>query len=268
MEIVKPLKEIKSLSRAYTLINENNPKIKLRNLYKYMDLETALICLKNKSIRFVQPTEWPDKYESHFYNADYSNITQDQSVTPRIWACCFTHSRMSEASWNTYKYGKKGLGCRCVKFQISRSKFRKMILKDKRVQNSIEGLMDYSLSDYDILHIHQRNSSLYHSVFKDGFSKEHYLSLLLLKRNAFYYESEFRFMITSNKIKDTETKIYIDIEWGNLIDKVEIDNEATDMEVEILKKFLEEAKVKKDVINNLNRSKLYEDPIGPVKIES
>ena len=32
-------------------------------VYKYQNLESALLCLKNKNIRFVQPSEWEDKYE-------------------------------------------------------------------------------------------------------------------------------------------------------------------------------------------------------------
>lgn len=266
MQIIKPLTEFKSQKNAFTLIDESHPKINVRNLYKYMDLETALICLKNKTIRFVQPSEWPDKYERHFYHADYTDLTDDYTVTPIVWACCFTTSKMSEASWNTYRYGKQGLGNKCVKFQISRSKFRDFLRKDNRVKYTYEGFMDYSLSDNDIQRIHLKTSALYPSIFSGSFTLDKFLSLLLIKRSAFNYENEFRFLITLKG--DAEDKaIFISIEWGELIDKIEVDKDMTDMEIDVLKTYLKQANVKKRVIDSITKSNLYNDPVEKIKIE-
>ena len=266
MTILKPLKEFESYKRSYTLIEENHPRLKMRKLYKYMDLETALRCLKNKSIRFVQPSEWPDKYERHFYHADYSALTQNVDITPRLWACCFTTCKMSEASWNTYRYGKQGLGNKCVKFQVSRSKFRDFLRKDKRVKYTYEGFMDYSLSDYEIQHLHLRTSDYYKSIFSQPFTLGKYLSLLLLKRSAFNYENEFRFLFTLNK--DIEDKaIYISIDWGELIEKIEVDKDMTDMELDVLKRYLSSANVPGNIIASITRSNLYDDPLERIKIE-
>lgn len=266
MAILKPLEEFKTLSQSYTLIDENHPKSKVRNLYKYMDLETALICLKNRTIRFVQPSEWPDKYERHFYHADYTDLTDDYTVTPIVWACCFTTSKMSEASWNTYRYGKQGLGNKCVKFQISRSKFREFLRNDNRVKFTYEGFMDYSLSDNDIQRIHLKTSALYPSIFSGSFTLDKFLSLLLIKRSAFKYENEFRFLITLKG--DAEDKaIFIPIEWGELIDKIEVDKDMTDMEIDVLKTYLKQANVKKRVIDSITKSNLYNDPVEKIKIE-
>lgn len=267
MGIIKPLEEFSSYSKSFKLIDLDDPKMKVRSLFKYMDLETAIICLKNGSIRFVQPSEWPDKYERHFYNADYSNVTNNLNVTPRIWACCFTTNKMSEASWNTYRYGKKGLGSKCVKFQLSRSKFRAMIRKDARLSYTVEGLMNYSLNDYDIQHLHLKSSKYYAEVFAQDFTLNKYLSLLLLKRSAFNYENEFRFMIVSNLIAADIPNIYIDVDWGSLIEKVEIDRDATDIEIEILKSYLKRSGVGNDVIESTKRVKLYDDPVEKVIIE-
>lgn len=267
MGIIKPLEEFSSYSDSFRLIDHENPKFYVRSLFKYMDLETAIICLKNKSIRFVQPSEWPDKYERHFYNADYSNVTNDIRVTPRIWACCFTTNKMSEASWNTYRYGKNGLGNKCVKFQLSRTKFRAMLRKDKRFLYTVEGLMNYSLSDYDIQHIHLKSSQYYNQIFMPPFTIDKYLSLLLIKRSAFNYENEFRFMVASRTLTPDTPQIFVKVDWSSLIEKVEIDKDATDIEIEILKKYLEVAGVTKDVIENTKRVKLYDDPSEKVIIE-
>lgn len=267
MSIIKPLEKFKSYSKSYKIIKYDNPKSRVRFLYKYMDLETAIICLKNMSIRFVQPSEWPDKYERHFYNADYSNVTSEKHIIPKVWACCFTTSKMCEASWNTYRYGKTGLGNKCVKFQISRSRFREMICKDCRVAYSVEGLMNYDLSDYDIQFLHKKKSNYYNEIFNTPFTLEKYLSLLLIKRSAFNYENEFRFMITSNKINENVSKVFITIDWSKLIEKVEIDKDATEVEIEILKHYLHNAGVPEKVINETKCVKLYDDPIEKVIIE-
>lgn len=266
MAILKPLEEFKTLRRSFTLIDKAQHKSKVRNLYKYMDLETALKCLKDRSIRFVEPSEWPDKYERHFYNADYSALTDDSEITPRIFACCFTTSKMSEASWNTYRYGKQGLGNKCVKIQISRSKFREFLRKDINVKCTYEGFMDYSISDYDIQHLHLKSSSFYSEVFSQPFTLDKYLSLLLLKRSAFNYETEFRFLVTVNTIPE-EKVLFIPIEWSELIEKVEVDKDMSEMELDVLVTYLQSSNVPDSVIRSIVRSNLYEDPIEKIKIE-
>ena len=55
-------------------------------IYKYQSLDTALICLENGNIRFVQPSQWPDKYESLFYNACYDKLGVDERSHPKLFA--------------------------------------------------------------------------------------------------------------------------------------------------------------------------------------
>lgn len=266
MAILKPLVEFKSHKNSYTLIEENHPRIKIRNLYKYIDLDSFLKCLTEGTIRLVQPSESPDKYERHFYNADYSQITMEPNLIPRIWACCFTTRKISEAAWNTYRYGKQGLGNKCVKLKVSRSKFRNFLRKDKRVQCTYEGFMDYTVTDYDIQHLHLRSSPQYDSIFSQPFSVRTFLSLLLLKRSAFNYESEFRFLL-SLKESVNDTEIFIKIKWDELIEKIEVDKDMSDMELDVLKTYLRLANVPENIIDTVTRSNLYNDPIEIVKIE-
>lgn len=267
MAILKPLIEFKSYKRSYTLIDANHVKLNVRNLFKYMDLETTLKCLQSKSIRFVQPSEWPDKYERHFYHADYSSLTDDTNVTPRLWACCFTTCKISEASWNTYRYGKQGLGNKCVKIQISRKKIRDFLRNDARVRCTFEGFMDYSISDYDIQHLHLKSSNLYNSIFSKPFTIQNYLSLLFVKRSAFNYENEFRFLfsIADNCVQDKA--IFITVNLSDLIEKVEVDKDMSDMEIDVLKTYLRSANVPERIISGITRCSLYNDPSERVKIE-
>ena len=58
--------------------------------FKYLDLESALLCLKYKNIRFAEPTRWEDKYEGRFYQAKYANVCKDDKCTPLLYACCIS----------------------------------------------------------------------------------------------------------------------------------------------------------------------------------
>ena len=64
-----------------------------QSIYKYMNLETALICLKLGKLRFSQISEWADEYEKRFYNADYSKLGNIKGRTPKLYACCFCVQR-------------------------------------------------------------------------------------------------------------------------------------------------------------------------------
>ncbi len=217
-------------------------------------MDTAIKCLSKNELRFSQPTVWPDKWEQRFYTADYSNVTNDPNVTPKFWACCFTKNKISEAAWKVYNYGKQGIASRCVNFKLKKVAIREQILrKDNNIKNVYEGFMDYSLSDYEIKALHGDagvHSIHYYKVFECGsFDLEKYLSLMMLKRQAFYYEGEFRFMITpkeDEELKKDETKD-IHIDWASVIEGVEVGSDCSEVEVSIFECALKKAGIKCEV---------------------
>ncbi len=238
-----------------------------QSIYKYIDMESFIKCILNNNIRFVQPTEWPDKYEQHFYTANYKNITKNQDLTPKFWACCFTTNKISEASWKVYTHGKQGLGIRCVKLRLNRKKMRESIMKDDSIKNLYEGFINYSLSDYEIQHLHCRKANGHKEFFRGGFSLKKYLSLMFIKRDAFKYEEEFRYMITKDKnVADHKTikEIFVHIDWPYVIEGIEVDSGCGQDEII----FLEDNLKKTNIGVNILKSKLYEDPIEkPITIQ-
>lgn len=74
-------------------------------------------------------------------------------------------------------------------------------------------------------------------------------------------------MVASKTLTADTNEIFIEVDWSSLIEKVEIDKDATNIEIEILKKYLEEAGIKKDIIENTKRVTLYDDPMEKVVIE-
>ena len=124
LPIVKIIKQFKTTKNCYYI----GDRKKQQYMYKYMDIETAIKCLKGQNVMFVEPTLWPDKYESRFYTANYSKILSESTeVTPKLYACCFTFSRASEAAWKTYSYEKTGIASRCVQFRINKRLFREAL---------------------------------------------------------------------------------------------------------------------------------------------
>lgn len=249
------------------------PLAKVKSVYKYMDLESAIQCLTNGTLRFAEPTEWPDKYESMFYEADYSNVSKSRDFTPRLYACCFTRKKTSEAAWKIYSYEKLGLGHCCVQFKINLRKLR-LCLDSFASANGFhvcESQMCYDLTDERIQSLPKKQSSLYGKYFKK-FSLSSYLSLLSLKRQAFDYEEEIRyFLIPINQKSKVNGKMLIRIEWKELIEEVLIASNASGVEMDILTLFCKNAglDISKDNENGIKIRKaiLYEAPKGKVKIE-
>ena len=200
--------------------------------------------MKNSNIRFVEPTEWQDQYERRFYTADYKNVTQNSNDIPRLYACCFTFNNTSEAAWKTYAYQKTGLAARCVQFRIRKRAFREALDKYADMHNCTiyEGTINYELDDYQINHLHFSNYEGYDKVFNSSFGRSHYLSLLLLKRPAFYYENEFRYFIVPKK-GTVNKQTFPTIRWADMVDQIKVDSACTEIEMEILTKYLREYKI-------------------------
>lgn len=231
-----------------------SPFCKNKAIYKYMNLDYALMCLSKNLIRFAMPTKWADSYESRFYVADYSKISRDINNNPKLYACCFTLNKTSEAAWNMYSYNKKGLGSICVQFKIDIKRLRTLLNSYASSQGMIvyESKICYGFSDEEINGLHKR-SSPYYELFFDEFSLDSYLSLLSVKRNAFYYENEIRYFLIPTHEKDDE-KIDVPVKWGEIIKEIFIDKDATDTEIEVLKRYCKNVGI--EVVND-NRKGIH-----------
>lgn len=221
-------------------IGERNTNI---YLYKYMDLESAIISLTQGTIRFVEPYTWQDKFEGRFYNASYAQVEGASGNTPPVLACCLTHAPVNEASWKVYSYKKTGLGSHCVQFKFNKKAFREAIAKSAKGFTLYEGLVNYELDDYKIRHLHQRYSSsgtekdLFLELFKD-FDLASYLSLLLIKRQAFRHEQELRYFLVPGENEmdlkgDLGSKDFA-VCWNDFLDDVKVSEDCSDTELAIL----------------------------------
>lgn len=224
--------------KDYKRITHIGERIKNRNVYKYMDIDTAInYCLRvdHNSIQFVQPTQWPDKYEERFYNASYSNILRKKEdkieKTPRLYACCFTIASTSEAAWNTYSYNKTGRGSQCVQFKINMKKLRIALNEYADDEYDVyEGPVFYK-PDYAITNLHFKttadgNPSLAYQACFWAFNRIKYLALLLLKRDAFEYEKEVRFFLVPKDQTRVQDKIYPKIPYADIVEGVKVSDDC------------------------------------------
>lgn len=200
-------------------------------VYKYMNLETFLCSLYNSSIRFSEPSKWPDRFETRFYCANYENIPDNQYAR-KLYATCVTRTKNNEAAWKVYARNE-GLSCHCVQLEIDIVELRNQLRqKDFIIQ---ECKMNYSNEDY-ILSLHKKESKDYSDYFSP-FSAETYLKLLTLKRDAYQYENEIRiFAIPSeqgerNVDPAKATSIDIPLSWDKIIKSVRIDKKCSQAEL-------------------------------------
>lgn len=220
--------------------------------WKYLDLESALLCLRNGNIRFVEPTRWEDKYEGRFYNADYTHVCSDSHAYPFLYACCMSHKPHNEAAWKVYSYGKTGLGAHCVQFKINRSRLRLELIKNSEDLAFIaEGNVIYCREEI-INRIHEKEidtnkgkvSNINYSNFFNSFDFGKYINLLLLKRDYFKHENETRIFLIPRNAPQEKSKVTggqhgipkdIPIDWGNIIEEVRIDSKCSSLEYDLLK---------------------------------
>ena len=218
-----------------------------RFLYKYMDLETAIISLTNGSVRFVEPYAWQDKYEGRFYAASYAQVKGATGNTPPVLACCLTYAPVNEASWKVYSYGKTGLGAHCVQFKINKRAFREAVSMSAKGFRLYEGQVNYELDNYQIQHIHQhfmssgRENELFLEFFRN-FDLTSYLSLLLIKRQAFRHEQEVRYFLVPEK-EEIYSKGHlgprnITVSWTKFLEDVMVDESCSCTELSILSNVL------------------------------
>lgn len=232
--------------------------------YKYMKIETALQCLKNENIWFVEPTMWNDKYEEFFYKASI-NGKVCSTDNPIIYTTCITNKRDSESAWLIYGKNNGKPSSRCVQFFINRKRLRESLLNSKYRMNETESYKKLT-DDYKIFEgvvkyeneqiidtlpnpkiMRNKNSEdneWYHAYF-DMFSFDNYMNLMLLKRDAFEHEHETRLFVVK-KVFDTSLnkgKGHIDIQlpWKDIIEGVRYDANCTHDEIVELERTLKKA---------------------------
>ena len=262
-----------------TLRDSNSNASKAKHIYRYMDMETAIQCIKNENIKFCEPSAWRDKYEGWYYLADYSNITSKNLTHPKLFAFCASTKPVSEAAWNAYKSTEKGLKGICVQFVIDISKFRKQLQNEvtkrqKEFSMIVESPIKYLEEKvFKTLYI---SSGRFKMLF-NNFKLENYLTLLSYKTTPFDYEEEIRFFCIpagtscrrskkyhpNNSSRKSSYERFLKLNWRNCINSIKVTDDCSDVELDLFKDIC----AKKGLRVKIERFSLYENRFRGITIK-
>lgn len=266
-KVKKGIHKYSDLPRCYYLGERNQNRF----IYKYMDLEAVIVSLATDSIRFFEPCQWEDRYESRFYGASYAKVNKAVGNIEVLLACCFSYASVNEAAWKLHSHAKTGLGARCVKLKINKKAFRKQLVCNNSDYRLYVGAVDYSLDNYQIDHLHKRQypdggaNGLHDELF-GNFDFASYMSLMLIKRQAFRHEQELRYFMIPDwpDLKGTINYEDFHVEWKDILADVVVDEHCTDTELSMLTKVLKSKGI--DIVPR--REFIYAKPDASIVIES
>ena len=211
-------------------------RISVRYLYKFIDLPGLKKMLQN-GLLLKEPSQWTDGYERRFYLAAYSSLNSIYKPE-RVYACCFTTNKNSEASWTVYVNHKElfseknNADNKKDYLTIARIKFDRAALRrqlssvaQKKSITFYECPVQY-ISTYAIENCHLPDVSgakrLHNALFEDTvFNRDVFLSLLSMKRRElFEYEQEIRYFCIPQESQTGEMLISLD--WNDIIKQISL----------------------------------------------
>ncbi len=239
------------------------------SLFRYVPFfYAANDCFEN-TLTFVSPALWNDQFEKAFLFTDFKSKSFLQK---KIRCLCFRDNGAvnEEAAWNAFAADKPDLP---IRIRYNTEKLLENLQKYAQENNAriFIGNTIYGLGIDDIKTIAQKDTDLYKLFFKGKFSEKNYLSLLLIKRNAFVYENEVRIFIYYDNIKgDTEkSKKLIEpipLDYTDLIKEIKISPKCKKSDIPLVKDVLERIFKEKVSKNNIKQTNLYENKFPVEKV--
>lgn len=173
-------------------------------VFKYLPLDRFVKMVDKKELVFVAPVTWYDPFEQLYFGVDCSSRGY---VTEDIACMCVSEksSTNEDASWKVYA----GSNNKAVRISIEQDKLLRL-LEDYAAANAFQvyiGKVEYSYEKKEIEKLHIASSPHHDDYFPPAMKREHYLSLMLLKRNAFSYENEARIFLVKDSITFDANKL-------------------------------------------------------------
>ncbi len=183
---------------GYSLPNDKS------TVFKYMPLDRFVKSVDKSELIFVGPETWYDPFEQLYYGID---CTAKGYHTEQIACMCVSEksSTNEDASWRVYA----GSSNKTVRLSIDKKKLLAILdeYAEREGYSVYIGKVDYSFEKKDIKGLHLPSSKHYIDYFPDVMRREHYLSLMLLKRKAFSYENEVRIILVKDAIPFDANKL-------------------------------------------------------------
>ena len=163
---------------------------------KYLPLSWVKEQINRKYIPFVSPNMWDDGFEKRYYKPGGYVCKIANFTIPSIYCLCLT-SRQSlneDAMWRMYAKEKE---------QMVRAYYNIKDLLD--ILDNVSRQCKFKVYIGEVIYadksaIKALTPSKNKIFFPSNFRLENYLSLMLVKRNAFSYENEVRFFVVPDEV--------------------------------------------------------------------
>lgn len=216
MKIIGTSSKLAGYSHIYMLNGYSFSKDK-STVFKYMPMDRFINSVDNQELVFVSPETWYDPFEQLYFGIDCSS--RGYHTEDIVCMCVSEKSSTNEdASWRVYA----GSNNKTVRLSLEKDKLL-VLLDDFASKNGFDvfiGRVNYSFEKKDIKGLHNSTSPYYKVYFPSVMNREHYLSLMLLKRKAFSYENEVRIFLIKNSIKEKLLRIPCNYKASGLVSNV------------------------------------------------
>lgn len=195
--------------RIYMLNGYSMPDDK-STVFKYMPLERFVQSVEKKQLVFVNPETWYDPFEQLYHGIDCS--IKGYKCEDIACMCVSEKSSTNEdASWRVYA----GSNNKTVRLSIEKTVLF-ALLDDYAKHNDYHvyiGKVNYTFDKNEIMRLHEKKARHHQDFFPKKMKREHYLSVMLLKRKAFSYENEVRIFLVKDNISFDNKLVKIDCDY-------------------------------------------------------
>ena len=186
------------------------------------------------------PLSEKNPFSALFLSQKVAFLIGTYRYTPNpLYVCCFTTGEETDAGWKQY-VSNSGLGARCVRIRLNSNRLISFLnnYAEKQHCNIYIGAVTYEYKEREIDEFYRKGTKMNSFLFTK-FSLINYLSLLLVKRSAYYTEKELRIFVVPDNYdrKQRKGKLFIPLglKWNDIIKEVLLSPDCTNEEVTFIK---------------------------------
>lgn len=179
------------------LMNMSIDEFKNMTLYKFYNINTLEILLKNETLYIDRVNTWEDVYENfflkaHFFSKSLNTYIYTDSIANAVFGQSWTYALETDAMWRIYSQNKTG-----VRIQTNAMKlFKSIFVDDDCIADTWLGKVEYNSEEEMNDFILRETNTDSASIWRDLMPYSQFL-----KRSEFEHEKEFRII----KMLDSST---------------------------------------------------------------
>ena len=189
----------KEIVRPCLFLNESDLP-KTTSIYRYLSLESFLFLLVNRNLTFSKAKNWPDAYEGvrFKYMKRAKNIYPEKEFK-NFYGCCWSLQNENPCLYDDESEYKKAI--KELERHGSASMWETYCknggVRVKTTIKKLDNLLKKTFSDFEIYRgkVQYEPQKSWRTVVQSN----DWINLLFVKRVGFRYESEYRYLLYTNK---------------------------------------------------------------------